>query len=126
MRVLIFLFLLQGSVFAMDSIMPKEQPLKAEPIVQIDRYNENQFRNDESVLIAGVSGVQGKRNEESDLKDKVIPYGNVRQRSVLVKAGATPASTSPIQEMEFIGYEEDKYDLTRLSPELANKVRERL
>ena len=85
-----------------------DQEVHREPTVQIDRYSDKQFRGDETVLIAGGASVKA-------VSLVIAPEGLTKSINASISPDIIITTT----------YEEvpDKYDLSRLEPKLAEKVR---
>lgn len=79
MKTLLIFLLLTENVFAMDwSIKPKETAIKHEPIVRVERYVAPNYKNDPTVLIAGV-----KENTNTESKEHIVEKIVYKDRLVI-------------------------------------------
>lgn len=103
-----------------------DQEVRREPTVQIERYSDKQFRNDETVLIAGGSVVNKHEVSHKPKTGYGTPEDAMENGSSIKQTQS--ASTSP-DIIITTTYEEapptlaEKADLSNLPKELAEKVR---
>ncbi len=104
-----------------SSIRPKHVDIRPEPVVPVERYRVDAFKNDPAVLVVNGGVVSNLTGQAVSIcpRDKMaspISHGEYQ----------LPAKASPSEPIVNTKFEEDRIDLSELPLELATKVRKEM